>query len=370
MLSNGKQNFKSILILAALAGMGQSAFAQTRRVVTVQQNFAESADPARELLNTGQRFLDQFRYSEAEKSFRDVVQKYPKSNIADKAEYYLIRTLSQNGKQAEALERINAFPKSYPRSLWNADVQEIQIQITNEIPPKAAAILVRTAPPAPPSPPVPPKPFPFVAPVIATPFGPQNINPQITLQQEVMRVMFFTDATRAIHIAMERLKTDMNDPLVLSSMNMIATSGSSQALPLLLDVAKNSPNLKARKDAIYWMMRAGGDKDAIVDTLMGLLPTSNDEDSDAVAFALGQIRTDKAFNALTTIARDRTRTVRARQSALRWIGQFQTPQAASALESIAVNDSDIGLRREAVTSLATMKTPEANQALENILRKK
>jgi hypothetical protein len=355
--------------VAALAGMGQNTFAQTRRVFTVPQNFAEPADPARELFNAGQRFYDQYRFADAERTFREVIQKYPKSNIADRAEYYLIRTLAQSGKQAEAVERIDAFPKSYPKSAWNADAQEIKIQLTNQIPPKAVAVLVRT-PQVPPAPPAPPTPFAVATPVVARPFGTQNLDPQITLQQEVMRAMFFTDAARAIQIAMDRLKSDMNDPLVLSSMNMIAFSGLPQAVPLFVDVARRSPNLRARKDAIFWMTQAASDKDAIVDTLMGLLPTSNDEDSDAVAFALGQIHTDKAFNALATIARDKHRTAKARASALRWIGQSQSPQAASTLEAVATTDSDITLRTEAVRWLSLMRTADANQALENILRKK
>src|SRR5205814_1667036 len=133
---------------------------------------------------------------------------------------------------------------------------------------------------------------------------------------------------------------DMADPVVLSTLDAVASSASTQALPFLLDIAKNSPNMKARKDAIFWMTQAGGDKDAVVDTLNGLLPALGDESFDAVIFALGQIRTDKAFNTLANIARDKTRTEKTRMSALFWIGQSRSPNRVALLEDIYKNAAD------------------------------
>src|SRR5262245_21250420 len=131
MFSNGKRISKSILTVIAGLGISTSAaFAQTGRVMIIQRNFMEEGAvdrSARELFNVGQKFYDQFRYPDAERTFREVVQKYPKSGIADRAGYYLIRTMLKTGKRAEALEQINAFPKSYPKSAWNGDVQEIKI---------------------------------------------------------------------------------------------------------------------------------------------------------------------------------------------------------------------------------------------------
>ena len=421
MFSNGKWISKSILtVIAGLAISAPAVLAQTDVHVTVRQRNLMEEGPsdrmARELFNTGQRFYDQFRYRDAERTFRDVIQRYPKSSIADRAEYYLIRILPQNGKRSEALERINAFEKSYPKSAWNADVQEFRIGLTNQISPRVEAILVRPARPAPaapgasaptprtvefvpgiPLPPSPPAPrAPFAGPV-------QNLDLQISLLQETMRAIFRSDVNRGLQIAIERLKMDMADPVVLSTLDAVAASPSTQALPFLLDVAKNSPNLRARKDAIYWMSQSQGNKDAAVDALNGLLPTLTDDDSDSVTFALAQIRTDKALNALVGIARDKNRSEKARSSALLWISRsnssnrvallediykngndssrlrFQTlfalsqthdPQAVPILGNIAASDPDFALRKQAVMWLGQIKSPEATQELENILRKK
>jgi tetratricopeptide (TPR) repeat protein len=322
------------IALGALAGPGMLQ-AQTVYVQTPRHFRPPLGDEARDIFNSGQRLYDQDNFVAAEKRFREVIQKFPTHIIAARAEYYLIRVLTQLGKRAEALARINSFGKMYPRSRWSTDVEELRIRLTNQVPPAAERVLL-LAPPAAPAPPSPPAP-----PARGILIGQRNVvetqDSEITLQQEIMRAIFLSDAQRAMVIATERLKSNMADPLVVSSLNMLATSASSQALPMLLEIAKNSPSPKARKDAIFWMTQTKADKDAIADALTGLM-SSNADDWDAVTFAFGQLRTEKAVNALATIAQDKSRLEAARQSAVFW--------------------------------LRNMRMPEANQALENLLRKK
>jgi HEAT repeat protein len=232
---------------------------------------------------------------------------------------------------------------------------------------------------------------------------PQNADPELSYRQEILRAMFANDPDRAIRIESDLFKSNPADPLVLSTLNMLATSRSEKALPMLLDMAKNSSNVKARKDAIFWISQSRGDKDSIVDTLTGLLPSASTDEAEAVSFALGQIHTDKAINALAAIARDKNRTEATRNSALLWIGQSRVPnriallediyknggdnlsirrqvlfalgqtrdpQAVTLLSNIASSDPNIELRRQAVFSLGQIKSPEATQALENLLQKK
>jgi hypothetical protein len=352
---------KWILILV----MAAPAYAQNARFPLYQRNLVEPADPARDLFMVGQQFYDQSRFAEAEATFREVTQKYPKSSVADRSEYYLIRTLIRTGNSMEALNHINAFRKTYPRSPWNGDVEEQRMQLTNQVPPAAQAILIRAGvrPAA-----VPPRPAPPA--VRVDPIEIQNLEPQISLMQEALRVMIRSDIPRAVQIASERLRANMADPVVISTMSTLATSAAPQGLPILVEIAKNSPDIRARKDAVYWLSRAPADKDLIVDMLVGLLPTLSDQNSDAITFALGQIRTGKSFSALAGLVTDKTRSERLHQQALVALGQAHDPRTAPLLENIATGDSDIALRREALRWLSQMRGAEANNALENVLRRK
>jgi hypothetical protein len=362
-----KLTSSSLLILTtATAGLAQSR-------VPVRPQALVPADEARDVFNAGQRFYDEYRFADAERQFREVVRRFPANPIADRADYYLIRTLAQVGKKTEALSRIDMFPKQYPKSKWLDDVTEIRIQLTNQIPAKAEYILLQSGAPVPP--PAPPSPPPFAPfrkkvqieqpnvtppPLQISTATPQPVNlfsqspdPEVSLQQEMMRAMFRNDANRAMEIVMERLKLNPVDPVVLSSLNLIATSRSSRAMPMLIGIVKNSPNPKARRDAIFWMGQAGVQGDAVVDTLVGLLPSLADDDAESVAYTLSQIRSPKSLSALSAIARDRSKTEKIRNNAVFWLGQSRAANRVGYLEDIYKNSMDNTKVRQQVLLVVT-----------------
>jgi tetratricopeptide (TPR) repeat protein len=416
MFSSMKWISKLTIVLCVTFVVTSSAWAQIH--VLVQANSLLPADEAREIFNNGVTLYDQYRFNDAEIRFREVIRRFPKNVIADRADYYLIRTLAQVRKTTEALSRIDAFAKQYPKSKWLDDVQELQIQLTNQIPPKADSIFLRSS--ASPSPAPAPlgtrvqittsavpalPPFPPLPPGPPSPFGPgfQSSDPEVSLQQEIMAAYFRTNFDRALEIAADRLKANPADPVVLSSLHLVASSRSAPALSMLLGIVKDSPNPKARRDAIFWLAQSRGDREAIVDTLIGLLPSLADDDSEALVYSLSQIRTDKSLNALTTLARDKNKSEKVRTSAVFSIGQSRAPNRVGLLDDIykgsmdnskirqqivfalgqtrdpaavtiignvALTDPDIEVRKQAVFLLGQSGTPEASQALEKLLRKK
>src|SRR5437764_15374739 len=109
MVLDMKRISKATLLGFSVAAFASGAPAQHTRLVRLQRSLVPAPDEARDIFNAGQQLYDQSRYSEAESKFREVVQRFPKNPIADRADYYLIRALSQSGKKSEALDRINAF---------------------------------------------------------------------------------------------------------------------------------------------------------------------------------------------------------------------------------------------------------------------
>ncbi len=400
------------ITLALASALAPSASAQIR--VLAGRQALLPPDEAREIFNTGYKFYDERRFTDAENKFREVIGRFPKNPIADRADYYLIRTLAQVGKKAEALNRIDAFAKEHPKSNWLPDVQEFRIQLTNQIPPRAESILIQRVSRTPPKPPAPPAYAPFgpagqTVTAVPTPFsvfatiGFQSPDSEISLQQEILRALFHSNGDRAIEISMDRLKANPADPVVLASLNLVAATHSGQGVSMLLGIAKNSANIKARRDAIFWLGQSRNDEDAVVDTLTGLLPSLGEDDSEAVAYTLSQIRSDKSINALAAIARDKNKAEKTRNSAIFWIGQARAanrvalledlyknsmdnskvrqqvlyalsqthePQAVTILGNVASTDPDIEVRKLAVFWLGENKSPEANQALEKLLQKK
>ena len=173
---------------------------------------------------------------------------------------------------------------------------------------------------------------------------------------------------------------------------------------MLVTIAKTTTDLKARRDAVYWISRSRGEKDAITDILIGFVPSmTSDDDSSAVLYALSQVNTPKAFDALANMARDKNRpenvrlaaiqrlsetrltnrvslldeiyksatdNPRIRRQAVASLGRARDPEVVNILSGVANNDADISVRTAAVTYLGQIRTPEAQKALEDFLLKK
>src|SRR5262245_10888052 len=130
MYSSGKWIPKFIMAVFVMSAVVSAASAQIH--ISVQSQSLLPPDEARDSFLAGQRFYDEDRFAEAENKFREVVRRFPKNLITDRADYYLIRTLAQLGKRTEAVNRINGFGKQYPKSRWLDDVQELRIELTNQ----------------------------------------------------------------------------------------------------------------------------------------------------------------------------------------------------------------------------------------------
>src|SRR6267142_2173075 len=143
MYSNRKWIFRVMLVGVSVMATVTSASAQAKiHNVDLLHRFAPALlDQARDLFNAGQELYDEGKFTEAEKRFREVIQKFPRNVIADRADYYLIRTLKQLEKKNEALTRIGAFAKSYPQSKWQNDVEELRISLTNQVPDQSVFLL-------------------------------------------------------------------------------------------------------------------------------------------------------------------------------------------------------------------------------------
>jgi HEAT repeat protein len=415
----GITKFGPVTLVIALS---VSSLAGQSRKVPMHFGFVEM-DEARDLMNSGKTLFDNGKYTEASEKFREVVNKFPRNPVAEQSNYLLMVSLSKLKKNAEALALIDKFLKERPKSRWADDVRVLQVELSRQVPPGV------TLTPRPPLPPEAPTTAIAARPVtpfgegVGTPFGqtpaptPQAVrppgavavrvrpeeNPEVRLQLEVLRVLFENNPDRALEISTDRLRSDPSDVVVLSSLNMVASSRSDKAMPLLITLAK-SPDSKTRRDAIGWIGRSRGEKDAIADILISLVPAmTGEEDSSAIAYALAQVNTPKAYDALASMARDKNKPERLRLSAVQSIGDAKLtnrvtllediykassdnprirrtvagalthgkePQVVTALSNIATSDPDTNVKITAVNYLGQIKSPEALKALEMLLQKK
>src|SRR5688572_23012263 len=95
------------LILIFVAGV---VFA--RPVLLAAQTPRQDSE-AHALWLDGRNLYDDFKFAEAEKKFREALQKYPKSDQIDRQAYYLILTLEKLNRISEARAEIQTFLRNY-----------------------------------------------------------------------------------------------------------------------------------------------------------------------------------------------------------------------------------------------------------------
>jgi len=206
--------------------------------------------------------------------------------------------------------------------------------------------------------------------VVAIRPGQQPIDPELSLQREVFRVLLQNNPDRGLELATQRLQANPDDPVVIGSLSHVANSTSTKALPLLVSVAKNSTSGRARNEATHYVARTRGDKDALVTMLLDILASAKDqEQQSAVANGLAEINTPRSVSALAEIARDKNRTIEARRTAISSVGRNDNPNRLTMLVELYQNSSDsVELRRSIMSSISRIPDAAAVQALVNIAK--
>jgi|GEM_PF-2066201 len=312
----------------------------------------QQADPARMMFIAAQNLWDDGRLYEAEKRFREILAKHPKSDVADRTAYYLIDALAKTGRIHEAIAEITSFEKRYPESRWMADVQEKRIALTNKIP----ADLIKTVIPTPPAPPFSPSvnvQFPerildvrFKWPA----FLHNALESQVSLHQEVLRVFIQNDADSAIDVAVERFKRDPTDPVVVFNLHAIAGSHSNKVVPTLVEFAKTSPSPKVQREATFWLSRTSASTEARTGALVDILLHSDDVETERVA-AVGLAELHGArMTRNVAVARGRNQSIAARRSMLNRILAKGGPDQLAQLEGLYQASGDSAELRRSIVS--------------------
>jgi HEAT repeat protein len=102
--------------------------------------------------------------------------------------------------------------------------------------------------------------------------------------------------------------------------------------PELFAIARNeSRPTEVRKDAVFWLSQAAGDK--IVGDMKTLINDENTEVKKSAVFALSQMRGEESLNALMEVAKT-TKDPQVRKSALFWLAQKNDPRVLAVFEDI------------------------------------
>jgi HEAT repeat protein len=298
-----------------------------------QDGSAANASPSAKLLRQGRDLVSEEQWAKAAETFRTFLTQYPRDREASAALYWYAFALSKQGNAPEAIKILKQLLVAHRRSNWADDAQALLVQLD----PKYAETVRET----------------------------ENCELKVVALQS----LFESSPERAMSYVREVLASNEAQPCRLKevAVSLLANHGGAQALPLLLEVARNQQaDPKIRRVAIHELGEEGGA--AAFDELARLYDAERDRQiKEQLVHAFGDTKDPRGRAKLLQIARNSSEDVRYRRSAIHWLGE-RDQSAYDDLLQIYNSDQNVEIRRQLVHAFSDMKDPRGLQKLLEIAR--
>lgn len=317
-------------------------------------------DPADSLYRLARESLNRGEYRRAAQAFNEVGKKFPRSQYAIHSAYWEAFARYRTGGTDDLREALKILDERGPqfaslRGEGNVDVQALRARVQGALAArgdeKAAEEVRKNA---------------------AQSGGCDR--EEISVRAEALSALGQMDLAAAMPVVKKVLgrRDECTVELRRRALYLIARQPNADAVPLILDVAKNDTDPGIRGEAMRWLPRVAGD--AAVPQLEDLLRNSTDEQTQRSAIsALGSIDSERARRAVRTIIERNDAGERVRYDAIISLSRERDGRAASAeemnyLRSLYSKLEPARLREAVLTAVSRIETPENEQFLLSVAR--
>lgn len=297
-----RPHFKIIFALLALAsvtyGRDQDIVKLDRFVQTNKVNTASM-----QVFREGRDLIEAQNWQGAAEKFHEFITGFPKNKDLDAALYWYGYALQKQGRKEEAAAPLVRLINQFPSSSWRREAEALLVVLGRQNDVNTAL---------------------------------QKDNCEIKIL--ALQSLFQADEERAIGIVTEALRANPTpcQGFQAAAISMLGGRGGARAVPILLDVARNNPDLKLRLTAIKRL----GDQhnEQVTDELIKLYDADRNRDVRVqILRALAESRTPRGAAKVLEVARSSDE-ITLRQMGIRYIGELR--DAASLDELIRIYDAD------------------------------
>jgi HEAT repeat protein/TolA-binding protein len=320
-----------------------------------------SEDPADSLYRIAREALNRGEYRRAAQLFNEITTKYRQSQYALHSAYWEAFARYRTGGTEDlrsALKILDDWRTQFEslRSEGSVDVSALRMRVQGALAArgdqKAADELRRNAPEN----------------------GNSCDREDISVRAEALSALGQMDPAAAMPVVKKVLerRDECTVELRRRALYLIGRQASAEAVPLILDVAKNDTDAGIRGEAMRWLPRVAGDN--AVPQLEDLLRSASDEQTQRAAIsALGSIDSERARRAVRTIIERNDANERVRQEAIISLsrerdGRSVTAEEQTYLRSLYAKLESPRLKEAVLTSVSRIGTPENEQFLLSIAR--
>lgn len=297
-----------------------------------------SNSPSVKIFREGRDLIEAEAWGEAEKKFEGFIVNYPKDRDVDAALYWLAYALKKQGKFRAASQQLERLMSEFPKSSWRDEAEAMLTEIAPQLGDR------RT---------------------IDAALSKDNDEIKIVALQS----LFESNPERAMSYVAEILKPNSkaSPNLKEAAVSLLGSYGGQQAIPLLLDVARNQTDTNLRQVAIHRLGDEGGE--AVIDELMKLYATErNVEIKEQILHTLSDMNSPRAQAVLLEVARRSGDDIELRKTAIHRLGERKNSEAVSDLLKIYDAETNREIREQILHSLAESEDPRGQAKLLEIAR--
>lgn len=294
--------------------------------------------PAMNMFRAGRDLIENEEWAKAAETFRGFVNAYPRDNDVDAALYWYAYALKRQGNPKEAAKQLKRLVKDFGRSGWRDEADAMLAEL--------APALGETQ-------------------IIDNALGKENEELKIIALQS----LFESSPERALGYVAEWLKPNSTASRRMkeSAVSLLGAHGGKEAIPILLDIARNQPDVKLRQTAIHRLGEEGGE--AVIDELMQIYAADReDKIKQQILHSLGEMDSPRAHAKLLDIARNASEPVELRRSAIHRLGERENPSALNDLLQVYEADANMEIKRQIIHAISESDDPRATGKLIEIAR--
>jgi len=292
--------------------------------------------PAMKLFRVGRDLIENEEWAKAAETFRSFINTYPRDNDVDAALYWYAYALKRQGNTKEAAKALKRLIKDHERSGWREE---------------ADAMLTELAPAL---------------------GQPQIIDDALGKENEELKIialqsLFDSNPERALGFVNDWLKPNSTASRRMkeAAVSLLGAHGGQQAVPILLDIARNQPDAKLRQTAIHRLGEAGGE--TVMDELMRIYAADPDPNiKRQVLHALAEMDGARADAKLLEIAQNSREDIELRKTAISRLGEREG--AFDNLIRIYDADRTIEIRKRLMNAFSESGDPRALAKLLEVAR--
>ncbi|MGI9105523.1 MAG: HEAT repeat domain-containing protein [Pyrinomonadaceae bacterium] len=292
--------------------------------------------PAMKLFREGRDFIENEEWAKAAEKFRGFVNAYPRDTDVDAALYWYAYALKRQGHAKEAAKTLKRLIKDYERSGWR---DEADAMLTELAPALGQTELIDDA------------------------LGKENEDLKIIALQS----LFESNPERAATYVAQWLKPNSTASRRMkeAAVSLLGAHGGAQAVPVLLDIARNQPDVKLRRTAIQRLGETGGE--AVVDDLMRLYASDPDlKIKQQILHAFAEMESSRASAKLLEIAQNNGEDLNLRRTAISRLGEREN--SLDNLLRIYDTDRTLDIRKQILSALSESRDARALSKLRDVAR--